>query len=80
MATNTAPPSPPLNEYELAAYLRLSVDTLRKDRQQGRRIPFYKIGRTVRYDLQRVREALASMECGGPPKPRRRAARETAAA
>lgn len=78
MATDTTHPARPVNEHEAAAFLGLSVDTLRKDRQHNRRIPFFKIGRAVRYDLHRVREALASMECGGP-KPRRRAAREVAA-
>lgn len=79
MPTDAPQPLRPVNEHEAAAFLGLSVDTLRKDRQQGRRIPFYKIGRAVRYDLQRVREALATMECGGP-QPRRRATAAKAAA
>lgn len=60
-----------VDEHEVAKQLGLSVHTLRKDRQHGRRIPFFKIGATVRYNLDRVREALSSMEQGGP-KPRRR--------
>jgi hypothetical protein len=60
-----------VGEAEVAAHLGLSVHTLRKDRQRDRRIPFYKIGTAVRYDMSRVREALASMEQGGP-QPRRR--------
>ena len=62
-----------VGEHEAAAALGLSVHTLRKDRQHDRRIPFYKIGSAVRYDLGRVREALAALEVGGP-KTRRRAA------
>jgi excisionase family DNA binding protein len=77
MATDTSPHQPKVDEHEAAAYLGLSVDTLRKDRQGERRFPFYKMGRTVRYDVQRLDEALAAMECGGP-QPRRRPARSQA--
>lgn len=62
----------PVDEFAAAEFLGLSVHTLRKDRQRDRRIPFYKIGSAVRYDLGRVRDALASLEVGGPrPKARR---------
>lgn len=64
-----------VGEHEVAAAIGVSVHTLRKDRQQGRRIPFFKIGSAVRYNLDRVREALAALEVGGPaPRPGRRRA------
>lgn len=64
-----------VDEHKCAEWLGLSVATLRKDRREARRIPFYKIGSAVRYDLDRVREALAALEVGRPaPRPRRPAA------
>lgn len=74
MQTQT-PQSPAIavGEREAANALGLSVHTLRKDRQNARLFPFYKIGRSVRYDLVRVREALAARELGGPvPAAKRR--------
>ena len=66
-----------VGEHEAAAALGLSVHTLRKDRQHDRRIPFFKIGSAVRYNLERVRDALAAYEQGGPTPSagRRRVAR-----
>jgi len=78
MATDTSPRQPKVNEKVAAAHVGLSVEALRKDRQGKRRFPFYKIGRTVRYDLQRLDEALAAMECGGPQPRRRRPSRSQA--
>jgi hypothetical protein len=47
---------------ELAAELRLPMDGIAKLRRQ-RKIPFIKLSyRTVRYDLAKVREALARFE------------------
>lgn len=64
-----------IDEYEAAALLGLSVHTLRKDRTGNRRIPFYRIGTAVRYNRERIAEALAEMEVGGPtPRPTRRRA------
>lgn len=54
-----------LDEHQMAEALGLSVHTLRKDRGTARRIPFYKIGSAIRYDVNRVREALAMLEEGG---------------
>lgn len=54
-----------VDETTLARSIGMSVVWLRKDRQGKRLIPFYKIGASVRYDLQRVREALAKTEEGG---------------
>lgn len=62
-----------VSESEAATALGLSVHTLRKDRQKGRRFPFLKIGRSVRYDLARLRDVLATLEVGGPaPRAARR--------
>ena len=67
-----------VDEHEAAKALKLSVHTLRADRCGERRIPFFKIGASVRYDLDRVWQALAECEAGGPqPRPTRR--REPAA-
>lgn len=62
-----------VSEHVVAAELGISVHTLRKDRVTRRRFPFFKIGSSVRYNLQRVREALLQLEVGGQvPKARRR--------
>lgn len=63
--TPTTVPKLALTEHEMAEALGLSVHTLRKDRQRQRRIPFFKLGSAVRYNVDRVREALATFEEGG---------------
>jgi excisionase family DNA binding protein len=63
-----------VDEHEAAKALGISVHTLRKDRVQSRRIPFYRIGTSVRYDMLRVWQALEALEVGGM-KPANRAAR-----
>jgi hypothetical protein len=52
-------------EKEAAAALRCSVGLLRKDRLGARTIPFFRLGRSVRYSPSRVLEALAAREEGG---------------
>ena len=47
-----------LNETALAKQLDLSVHKLRKDRIEKRGLPFYKLGRTVRYNLEDVLKSL----------------------
>lgn len=59
-----------IDEHEAARLLGLSVHTLRKDRVGERRIPFYRIGRSVRYNTQRLQETLTALEVGGAPTPR----------
>lgn len=54
-----------VDEKQAAAAINMSVGFLRKDRQTKRLIPFYRIGGSIRYDLNRVREALAAVEEGG---------------
>lgn len=62
-----------LREDVIAQETGLSLAFLRADRRNLRRIPFYKIGSAVRYNLDRVREALTALEVGGPaPRARRR--------
>jgi hypothetical protein len=56
-----------VDELELAPVLGVSVSFLRHDRYGKKRIPFAKIGGCVRYDLDRVREALRSFEVIGEP-------------
>jgi hypothetical protein len=43
----------------------MSVHWVRKDRRTKRLLPFYKLGEAVRYDLERVRQALRATEEGG---------------
>lgn len=64
-----------VTEAEAAQAIGMSVYFLQRDRIGKRLIPFYRIGNQVRYNLDRVREALAALEEGGTHlKPRRRAA------
>lgn len=63
-----APPSVQkiaITEREMAAAIGMSVQFLREDRRTKRRIPFYRLGASIRYDVDRVREALALIEEGG---------------
>jgi len=69
-----------INEYALAKELSVSVAWLRKDRRIGRTIPFYRIGKCVRYNLDRVRESLAAVEEGGAYGARARGVSKRAAA
>lgn len=54
-----------VDEHAVAAAYSLSLWWLRKDRTGKRILPFYKIGQQVRYDLNKVAEALAKNEHGG---------------
>ena len=54
-----------ITEYQVAACIGMSVHWVRKDRRGKRLLPFYKLGDAVRYDLERVRQALRGMEDGG---------------
>lgn len=54
-----------VDEHVVAAALGLSVHWVRKDRIGKRLVPFYRIGGAIRYNLDRVREALAAVEEGG---------------
>jgi hypothetical protein len=43
-----------IDEREVARITNRALPTLRNDRHKGRGIPYVKIGRSVRYDLQDV--------------------------
>ena len=48
-----------LTERQLAEMLNISVRTLQTDRQRGGGIPYFKIGRSVRYNRETVENYLA---------------------
>lgn len=54
-----------LKSRELAELFGLEDNTLRIWRMRGEGPPFYKIGKSVRYDEERVREFLADREKEG---------------
>lgn len=62
-----------VDEITAAKMIGMSVHWLRKDRRGIRLIPFYKIGDSVRYDMNRLREALLMLEEGGVQLKTRRA-------
>ncbi len=47
-----------INEKNLAKQLDLSVAKLRRDRFEKRGLPYLKINRAVRYDLEKVKKFL----------------------
>jgi len=62
-----------LSETELAPLIGMSLSFLRRDRRTARLIPFIKLGDRVLYDMDRVKEALRTLEVGGAkPQPRGR--------
>ena len=54
-----------LNKAQIAKAIGMSPHWVDKDRRTKRLIPFYRIGGSIRYNLQRVEEALAKLEEGG---------------
>ena len=60
-----------LTEKDLAAEIKVSVSWLQHDRITARIIPFYRIGKNIRYNKARVLAALANLEEGGPATRRR---------
>ena len=54
-----------VDENSIASATGMSVPWVRKDRQTKRILPYYKIGRSIRYDVGRVRQALLALEEGG---------------
>jgi hypothetical protein len=61
-----------VDEHACAAAIGMSVAWLRKDRRTARQVPFYRLGSSVRYNLDRVKAALAATEEGGPAAKGRR--------
>lgn len=67
-----------VTECDIAKSIGMSVEFLRKDRSTKRLIPFYRIGKAIRYNPTRVTEALAALEVGGyTPKPKATKARQS---
>lgn len=63
--SNPARPVPfGVDETEAARAIGMSVAYLRKDRLKMRLFPFFKLGSSVRYDLDRMREAALALEQG----------------
>jgi len=54
-----------VNEKTISELIGMSVHFLRIDRRSEQKIPFFKIGGSVRYNPARVTEALEAMEHGG---------------
>lgn len=68
MSTTEAPRATAIavDEHTCAQAIGMSVAWLRKDRRTDRIVPFYRLGSSIRYDLERVRAALvARAEEGG---------------
>jgi hypothetical protein len=60
-----------VTEFDIAKSIGMSVEFLRKDRSGKRLIPFYRIGKSIRYSPHRVIQALATLEEGGhTPRPK----------
>ena len=51
-----------LTEKEVSELLKISVKTLQSWRHQSKNLPYFKIGRTVKYKLSDIREYLESVE------------------
>ena len=64
-APNTAGTRLAVDEKTLAEVIGMSVAWLRKDRSGARIVPFYRLGTSVRYSIDRVREALDKQAEGG---------------
>ena len=54
-----------VSEFDIAKCIGMSVEFLRKDRSGKRLLPFYRIGSSIRYNPDRVIQALATLEEGG---------------
>lgn len=68
LSVSTAPPAGEafaVDDRTLAPMLGLSVAFLRKDRRTARTVPFFTLGRAVRYDIATVRQAMLARQMGG---------------
>ncbi len=54
-----------LTDKQLAEAINMSLSFVRKDRITKRIIPFFRLGDSIRYDVQTVRKALLSRMEGG---------------
>jgi hypothetical protein len=57
-----------LTEKQVSKIIGLSVSTLRLDRHKRRGIPYYKIGKAVRYDPEDVSNFLESQKIMTEPR------------
>ena len=64
-APNTAGTRLAVDEKTLAEAIGMSVAWLRKDRSGARVVPFFRLGSSVRYSIDRVRKALDKRAEGG---------------
>jgi predicted DNA-binding transcriptional regulator AlpA len=53
-----------INEKQVAEITGLALPTLRNDRSLKRRLPYVKIGKSVRYSLQDVYDFMESRKIG----------------
>jgi hypothetical protein len=54
-----------VSDLEAAAFLGIAPQSLRNDRCGRRRIPYYKFGRSIRYDLAELDEFMRKLRHGG---------------
>ena len=47
-----------INEQQVSEITKMALSTLRNNRSKGQGIPYIKVGRSVRYDLQDVIEFM----------------------
>jgi len=57
------------NEHQAARFLNLSVATLRNDRSTRRKIPYLKIGKSVRYRPEDLIAMIEQSRIGGEDRP-----------
>jgi predicted DNA-binding transcriptional regulator AlpA len=54
-----------LDDIEVAKLIKMSLPWVRKDRATKRILPFFRIGRSIRYDAATVLKAVQSRTEGG---------------
>jgi hypothetical protein len=59
---------PLLDERDVAEITRRSLASVRRDRQLRKGVPFIRIGSSIRYRPQSLREFLGSCETSGVPQ------------
>ena len=59
---------PLLDERDVAEITRRSLASVRRDRQMRKGVPFIRIGSSIRYRPQSLREFLGSCETSGVPQ------------
>lgn len=69
-----------VDEQTTATATHLSLSWLQKDRVGQKRIPFVKLGGSVRYHLPSVLAALLALQQGGNATPRQTRAKKTTTA